>query len=498
MVTTPPASGSQPTAAATSRTTRPGVARMIELAPLLLVVVAEAAWIAVLGGLLQEYTLHRTVLGIPILAAFVAAGVLAARVVGARLGERWPPVALVIAVIGAVVGWALSEEARGAAVAGPGAGLAAHPGGLVAGLAVIRGYAHAKLPLAEGTVARLFSVGIPGLAFVAIAGGIVGEPFRSAFLGEALAAAIVFVASAALALALVRLDEVGQDGSFDWRRNPPWFLLAVLALVAAIVVSIPLAAVAGTVISVLVSVALGPMLVVGLASGFDRTARRMILFFGLIAVVLYFLSLAPVRALIPNPDAVGANGQPIATTGEGVIFASLSGLLIVAAVVGIILLIALWMRRTSPIEPDVDETRSIDRGDDPRDPRRRRGRFRRRIEPRSAVEAYLALVDDLARHADLRREPAETPAGHAARIRTTGAGATFSLDLLAADYALVRYGGETLTEAEDRRGVARWRLLRRALIHGPRRRPGATATDTTVPQAAIDATKGTRTGLRAG
>jgi hypothetical protein len=471
---------------------------MIELAPLLLVIVAEAAWIAVLGGLLQEYTLHRTVIGIPIVALFVSAGVIAARVVGTRLGDRWPPVAVAIAAIGAAVGWALSEEARGAAAGGIGAGLAAHPGGIVAGLAVIRGYAHAKLPLAEGTVARLFSVGIPGLAFVAIAGGIVGEPIRSAFLGEALAAAIVFVASSALALALVRLDEVGQDGSFDWRRNPPWFLLAVLAIVGAIVVSIPLAAVAGTVISVLVSVALGPMLVVGLASGFDRTARRMILFFGLIAVVLYFLTLAPVRALIPNPSAPGSDGQPVVTTGEGVIFASLSGLLIVAAVVGIIVLIALWMRRTPPVDPDVDETRSIDRSGDPLVPRRRRGLLGRRTDPRTAAEAYVALVDDLAGHADLRREAAETPAGHAARIRATGAASTLSLDLLAADYALARYGGETLSAAEDRRAIVRWRHLRRALIHGPRRRPGATGPDTAVPQAEIDATKGTRTGLRAG
>jgi hypothetical protein len=471
---------------------------MIELAPLFLIIVAEAAWIAVLGGLLQEFTLHRTVVGIPVLALFVAAGILAARLIGSRLGERWPPVALGIAALGAALGWAISADARGAAADGLGPALAAHPGGLVAGLAVIRGYAHARLPLAEGTVARLFTVGIPGLAFVAIAGGIVGEPIRSAFLGEALAAAIVFVASAVLALALVRLDEVGQDGSFDWRRNPPWFLLVVLVLVGAIVASIPVAAVAGTVISVLVSVAIGPMLVVGLASGFDRTARRIILFFGLVAVVLYFLTLAPVRALIPDPNAGGAGGPPGSTSGEAVVFASLSGLLIVAGLVGIVILIALWMRRTPPIDPDVDETRSIDRGDDADGRPRGRRRLARRMDPRTAAEAYVALVDDLARHPDLRRDAAETPAGHAARLRAAGAPAALSLDLLAADYALARYGDVELTRREDRRGVARWRLLRRALTHGARRRPGATAEDTAVPQAEIDATKGTRTGLRAG
>src|SRR5689334_15576953 len=199
---------------------RRSVGRMIELAPLILAIVAEAAWIAVVGGLLQEFTLHRTVLGIPALAACVTGGVVAARVLGPRLGDRWPIVALGVAAVGAAIGWAISDEARFAAGAGFGPGLAAHPGGIVAGLAVIRGYAHARLPLAEATIARLLSIGIPGLALTAVIGGLVSEPSRGIFLAESLGSTIVFVAAAALALALVRLDEVGQDGGFDWRRNP--------------------------------------------------------------------------------------------------------------------------------------------------------------------------------------------------------------------------------------------------------------------------------------
>jgi hypothetical protein len=469
---------------------------MIELAPLVLVVVAEAAWIAVLGGLIQEFTLHRTVLGIPVLAAFVVAGILAARVIGPRLGERWPPAALAIAVAGGVVGWAIAEDARVAAMSGLGPAFGAHPGGIVAGLAVIRGYAHARLPLAESSIARLFSAGVPGLAFVAVVGGLVGEPLRSAFLGDALTAAIVFVASVAIALALVRLDDVGRDGAFDWRRNPPWLLVAVLAIVVAIVVALPLAAVAGTVISVLISVALGPMLLVGIASGFDGAARRLILGFGLVAVVLYVLTLAPVRAVLSSVTNPGGGNALPPSTAEQVIFAGFGGLLVVAGLIAIVVLIALWMRRTPPIEPDVDEIRTIDRGADTAGRVRLRGRFARRPDPRTAAEAYVALVDDLARHPDLRREPAETPAGHAARIRASGAGSALSLDLLAADYALARYGDAELTAAEDRRGIARWRRLRRALVAGARRRPGATAADSAVPQTEIDATKGTRRGLR--
>ncbi len=62
----------------------------------------------------------------------------------------------------------------------------------------------------------------------------------------------------------------------------------------------------------------------------------------------------------------------------------------------------------------------------------------------------------------MRREPGETPAEHAARLRGTGWG-TLALDLLAADYGLVRFGGTRLSEAEDRRGIQRASLLRRRL-----------------------------------
>jgi hypothetical protein len=469
---------------------------MIELAPLVLAVVAEAAWISVLGGLLQEFALHRTVLGIPALAGFVVAGIVAARLLGPRLGDRWPFVAVAVAGLGAAAGWAMADEARAAASGGFGPGLAAHPGGMMAGLAVIRGYAHARLPLAEGTLSRLLSIGIPGLAVVAVIGGLVGEPYRSAFLGDSLGAAIVFVAAAALALALVRIDEVGLDGGFDWRRNPPWLGLAVLVLVVAIAAAIPLAAVAGTVVSVLVSVALGPLLVVGLATGFDRTARRVALFIGASVLVVFILSRGKEVLTAVTPGAAGSGDSSAPATGDGVIAASVGGLAVVAGLIAIIVLIALWMRRTPSVEPDVDETRSIDRGGDPTGPLRRRSRFGRRIEPRTAVEAYVALVGDLGRHDVVRREDAETPAAHAARIRATGR-PTLSLDLLAADYALARYGGVALTAGEDRRAVARWRRLRRTLTSGLRARTGATAAEPVVPQREVTP-EGARAGTRTG
>jgi hypothetical protein len=439
------------------------VARAVELAPVALVVVAEAARISVLGGLLQEFALRDPVLGIPALAACVAAGVGLARLLGPRLGDRWPGVGFLLVLAAGALGWLASPAARAALAEGAGPALAAHPAGWLAGLALLRGFAHASLPLAEGTVTNLLAIGVPGLAVAATIGGLIGDPFRTRFLADSLGAAIVYVAGAVLALAFTRLDAVGVDAGFDWRRNPPWLLLTIAMVGAAIVLAIPLASVAGTVISVVVSVALGPLFLLGLATGFDRAARRVLGFFVAVVVVLFVL----VRFFGPRADSTetagaGTGAQPPPSAAEQIVTISLGGLLLLAAVVAIIVLVALWMRRTPPPDGLVGETREIDPSGDGVAPGRPRNRFGRRRDPRTAVEAYVALVADLDRHEAVRRGAAETPAGHAARLRA-GRRSELALDLLAADYALARYGGASLPEREDRRAVGRWRILRRRL-----------------------------------
>jgi len=79
--------------------------------------------------------------------------------------------------------------------------------------------------------------------------------------------------------------------------------------------------------------------------------------------------------------------------------------------------------------------------------------------PHDAVTAYLASLDDLASN-DPRDAHAEheTPRGHARRVD-----AGPELVALQADYALARYGGRSLTDAENRRALARWRRLRERL-----------------------------------
>lgn len=440
-------------------------ARVVELVPVTLVVVAEAAWISIVAGLLQGFAHREQALGIPVGAAFVAAGIVAARSFGRPHGRRWPAIALILVVTAGIVGWLASPSARGALGDGLGPAIAANPGGWTAGLAVLRGFAHARLPLAEATVARMLGLGVPGIAISAIVGGLIGEPFRAGFLADALGASIVFIVAAMLALALTRLNAIGGDAGIDWRRNPLWLVLTVALLLVAIVAAVPLSAVAGTAIETFFAVAIGPLLVLGLLTGLDRRLRRVlgvILVGGLILLVL-------IRVFGGNPGsstpaaagvAAGHGTSPIV---DQVMTITFGGALLVVAVLVVVVLAAVWMERVRPPDDDiVGESRTIDRGDGEPVPHRRRWRLGRQTRPTGAPGAYVALIRDLESHPDVRRGAAETPAEHAARLRSDGRGA-LSLDLLAADYALDRYGGVSLPEREHRRAVGRWRLLRRRL-----------------------------------
>ena len=83
----------QPTRRQSTPAARGAVARVVELMPLVLVCVAEAAWISVVGGLVQEFTLHQPEIGIAQLAVLVAIGATIAHVAApgsADAGRRSP------------------------------------------------------------------------------------------------------------------------------------------------------------------------------------------------------------------------------------------------------------------------------------------------------------------------------------------------------------------------------------------------------------------------
>jgi lysylphosphatidylglycerol synthetase-like protein (DUF2156 family) len=330
---------------------------------------------------------------------------------------------------------------------------------------VLRGFAHARLPLLEGTITRLVGLGVPGLAACAIVGGVIGEPFRTRFLADALSASIVFIVAATLALALTRLTTIGGDAGFDWRRNPTWLVMTVALLVVAVVAAIPLSIVAGTALQALFAIAVGPLLVLGLLTGLDRTARRILgLVFAAGVVVLVVLQVFGGSPATPNPIPGAPVGQGRPSVVEQVMTISLGGLILIGAIIAILVLAAIWLDRTRPPAEDLaDETRTIDRGEGEAAPHRRRRWLGRVAAPVDAAAAYVALVRDLDSHPAVRRRSGETPAEHAARLRSEGRSG-LPLDLLAADYALVRYGRVDLPPSEDQRAVRRWRLLRRVLI----------------------------------
>jgi hypothetical protein len=434
----------------------------LELIPVPLVLLAEGAWLSVAAGLAQEFVLRDPELGIGPMTVAAAVGLVLARTLGPRLGSQWPKVALLIVAVAGGLGWFSSPAARAALADGPGAALLAHPGGIVLGLAVLRGFAHARFPLAEDTVGRLLAIGAPGIAIAGIVGGIVSDPYRTRFLADTTAAAIVFVGSSVLALAFTRLGIVGLGHGLDWRRNPSWLGLAILLLVAAMALALPLATLAGATVAILTGLAFGPIFVIGLASGLDRTGRRIVVGVAIVATIVYAIMRLGLHI---REITVGGSSAESALPAEvdRVVSLGIGGLLTFVAAVGVLLLVAVWMRR-SRVTADlaIAETRTVDRTSEPAT-RRARWHLGRTPDPHDAVAAYLALLHDLDRHPDVRRRPAETPAEHVRRLRGDGF-ASLALDLLAADYALERDADIRLPDREHRRAVARWRSLRAGVV----------------------------------
>jgi hypothetical protein len=221
--------------------------------------------------------------------------------------------------------------------------------------------------------------------------------------------------------------------------------------------------VAGPLISIVIGIAVAPILLVGLVAGFvigfDRRTVRVVGLLVAVAIGLSWVLTLIGRRTQPLQPAGAAAGTTATPTEPGQVVAVGAAIIGVAALLAAVALARLWMRRVVTIVDGVVETRTIDRGDGRLVPRPRAGRRQRRPTPVDAVTAYVALDEELARRGDLGRQPAETPAEHAHRLRADGR-RELGLDLLAADYALARYAGVELSPVENRRAIGRWRTLR--------------------------------------
>jgi hypothetical protein len=218
-------------------------------------------------------------------------------------------------------------------------------------------------------------------------------------------------------------------------------------------------------LELIVGLALAPALVIGLVIGVDPIWRRAILIFAAAATILVVLSNL-MNGTPPNTPLVGGGpATPAGSTTHPVVSIGIGGLVLLLAVLVVLVLMRIWMRQTTVVAVDIDETRWIDRGEDTPGGSALRGRWRQRFRRRSptgAAEAYTALIEEIATRPEVSRNAAETPAEHARRLRRRGIGA-LGLDLLAADYSIERFADERVTRSEGERAIQRWRFLRRHL-----------------------------------
>ncbi|HYM84256.1 MAG TPA: DUF4129 domain-containing protein [Candidatus Dormibacteraeota bacterium] len=442
--------------------------RLLDAAPDVLAVIAEGAWVAAVYALVQVAARGPLPLGPIQLAVAAAAGLLVARRAGPVLGDRWPRTALTLVGVAAVVGW-LAEPSAVAALLrlDPEGALRAHPGGIVAGLAFLRGFAYAARTGSEEVLERSLQLGLPGLAVPVLLTGMLQEPWRSLGLERELVAAVVFLVAATVGVALGRVAGMARATSFDWRRNRAWLalvgLLAVGVVAAAVPASLALAPALRTALAALVA----PLILHGAVAGVTQVRLRHVLSLLVLGGWLFLMAALFSTGKLLSPSEDGRQGFGGLTGGDSPIVNAAGGILIVLVlVVGILVLARIWMRdATRPMGGDVVEERTIDRGGEAGETFRTSGRrraARQRHAPVDATGAYVSLLEELAERPSVRRGPGESPAEHARRLRDGGLGAP-GLDLLAADYQLARFAGRRLTPHEERRAIARWSRLRRTL-----------------------------------
>jgi hypothetical protein len=436
--------------------------RLVRVVPWIAVAVAEGAWIAVVAAGISIGVLRLDASpGVLPFAMAAGLGIAVARPTSA--GTTTASAAGIIAVLAAgLLGWLADPSVRSALAAGevPASPIAATSGLLLA-FAAWRGTRHRDPDTEDIAVSSLLAWGVPGLAIPWLLGTI-SATTRQAFAAEALPATLVFVAAGLAAIGLLRLDAVSREAGVEWRSRRAWVVLIAGVVAFVLLLGVPAA--------ILLDVPLGSLF----RSVVDPIARLGEAAAGVVGAVVD--QLGPENPA-PPPPGLQPGTAPGLSTLLGIV-AVLVGVLLLGILVLGVAALARGRRRGAPQEsvpPPERETRRIIL---PRFAlhlaRPRIGRVARLVtdRPRTAADAYATLMADRAVDPETARRPSETPATHARRLRGEGRGA-WGLDLLAADYALERYRGARLSAAENRRGVARWRRLRRGWpAHKQRRSPG--------------------------
>jgi hypothetical protein len=433
---------------------------LADLAPPTFAAVAEGAWIAIVAAAVVAPIGGPGPLGslLPTVAAALI-GAIAAQLLPSGGGRAAVLLGVALAV---VVGGAYVGQALGVASATGPAPAALYP---VLGFAVLRGAAQGDPTAGSHAIDTLVRRSPALLGGAWVLGLVVSGEGRLAFTAAAAGASLAFVLAAALGLGTARLAALPPETREQLRGNNAWLGMVVVVVGCALAVALPLSAVLGQPIGMLAGGVAGiaTALILGIAGG-------------LMSVIVFVVDLVAglIRGLFnitPPPTTQAPTEQtpqqPGITGGSEPTNPVLEGLIGVIVIVGLIALAFYlarrWQgaRREAADATDPSEQRSIHLDARPGlPPIRMPRRLRDLLAPHDALDAYQRLLDDWSVTPGLARDPAETPADHARRLRSAGAGAP-ALDLLAADYQLSRFGGVTLSSAEERRAIGRWRRLRR-------------------------------------
>jgi hypothetical protein len=416
---------------------------------------AEGAWIAVVYGALQFGASERAgTLGLWPFIAIAAAGMFVVRV--APSGPAYHAAVGGFAVGAAVVGWVSDPAVRAAAADGHLDGLVTAGSGWLLGLAAWRGTRHRDPLTEDAVVGTLLTWIVPCLAIPWLIGS--GSSERQAFVDTALPATLLFVTAGLVAVGLTRLETLGRLVGVDWRRNRAWLatLVGVVGLVA--LVGTPTAWLLDASAEASARTLLGPVAAVA----------------DVVAAIVNPVEHA-IGGILPGGSPVQPPVYPPAGETRSALVTWIEAFVLTGVCVGLVGVLLVFRRimisnpRPEPPQPGFEERQTVLPPPLPGGLgwiRLPRFSLRREAVPRTASEAYLAVLDRLEVDERLRRGPAESPAAHARRLRLTGVG-TLSFDLLAADFELERYRGATLTPAESRRAIERSRSDSRPWRRGP-------------------------------
>jgi len=433
------------------------------IAALLAASFLEAAWITLAYVLIESLTRAAAApLSILAFAAAALAGTVFAR--GAARGDPHAHRSLlaVIAIAVGLIGWLLPLGAAAADfLEDPATVFAMHPGGILLGLAFVRGAAH-RTDLDDERIAEA-ALG-PGLAAMAglwVLLAASGGTTTAWVVNVATWATVTFVATGLLSIGLARLADLRGAGVRGADRRI-WDGVLVGVVVGLLVVALPFAMVLGLPLGGAVR---------GVAEAIAQVvvvAATPFIWLGAILAWVFYLALEFVRraasgtATDPGIVIGGPHIDIQGMFGPGNQSELALGVipLIVAIVVAFIVVRALIRRpRQADVDGAVVEVREAERPVGMRFQRPHLPARRGQHVPRTASEAYVASLELLAaRWPESARRADETPADHARRLRTAPIGP--SLSRLAADYALVEFGRRTLTPSEHRRAIERWRRLR--------------------------------------